>query len=64
MVSWQTMVSIAFDIAEQKGAEFENIAEGGAFMSDLSEVWSADQDRIKQMTRQQARDYLRQRVQP
>ena len=58
MVSWQTLVSIAFDIAEQKGAQFDGIEEGGAFLNDLSAVWQTDKAQIKQMTEQQARDYL------
>lgn len=52
------MVSIAFDVAESKGAQFQNISDGGQFMSELAEVWSADKDRIKQMTESQARSYL------
>jgi len=58
MVTWQTLVSIAFDIAQEKGAEFQNIEDGGGFLSDLSSVWEQDKDRLKQMTEQQARDYL------
>lgn len=58
MVSWQTFVSIAFDTAEQKGAQFENIDEGGKFMSDLAMVWQQDKEQYKQMTEQQARDLL------
>jgi hypothetical protein len=58
MVSWQTFVSIAFETAEQKGAEFENIADGGAFLSDLSMVWQADKEKYKQMTESQVRNVL------
>jgi len=58
MVSWQTLVSIAFDIAEQKGAQFDGIEEGGKFLNDLSAVWQTDKAQIKQMTEQQARNYL------
>jgi len=58
MVSWQTMVSIAFDIAERKGAQFDGITDGGQFMSDLSQVWTENKDEIKQMTESQARSYL------
>jgi hypothetical protein len=53
------MVSIAFDIAESKGAQFENISDGGQFMSELAEVWSMNKDDIKQMTESQARSYLK-----
>lgn len=64
MVSWQTLVSIAFDIAETKGAEFENIDDGGGFLTDLSVVWNADKQRLKQMTEEQARNYLMDKVEP
>lgn len=62
MVSWQVFVSIAFDMAEAKGAQFEGIEQGGAFMSDLADVWQADKDRYKQMTRQQVRSELQELV--
>lgn len=62
MVSWQTMVSIAFDIAEQKGATFNGISDGGQFMTELAEVWSSDKDKIKQMTESQMRSYLLDKV--
>lgn len=62
MVSWQTFVEIAFDVAENKGAEFEGIAEGGAFMSDLGDLWSAEKERYKQMTKKHARDELQKLV--
>lgn len=62
MVSWQTMVSIAFDIADSKGAEFENISDGGQFMSDLAQVWSQNKDEVKQMTESQARNYLKEMI--
>jgi hypothetical protein len=53
------MVSIAFDIAESKGAQFDGITDGGQFMSELSEVWAMNKDSIKQMTESQARSYLK-----
>ena len=58
MVTWQTFVSIAFETAEQKGAQFDNIDDGGAFLSDLSMVWQNDKDRYKQMTESQVRTVL------
>lgn len=64
MVSWQTFVEIAFDVADDKGAQFAGITEGGAFMSDLGDVWSEEKQRYKQMTRQQARRELEQLVEP
>lgn len=62
VVSWQTVVRIAFDVAENKGASFENIADGGEFMSQLSELWEQDKQNLKQMTEAQARSYLEDRV--
>ncbi len=64
MVSWQTFVEIAFDVAEQKGAQFAGITEGGAFMSDLGEVWTQEKERYKQMTEAQARSELQELVEP
>lgn len=64
MVSWQTLVSIAFDIADMKGAQFENIDDGGGFLEDLAEVWRQDKSRLKQMTEEQARNYLMDKVEP
>jgi len=62
MVSWQTMVSIAFDIADGKGATFDGISDGGQFMSELAELWSQNKQEVKQMTESQARSYLRDRI--
>lgn len=62
MVSWQTFVEIAFDVAEDKGAQFAGITEGGAFMSDLGDLWSSEKEKYKQLTRQQTRRELEQVV--
>jgi len=64
MVSYQTFVEIAFDEAERQGAMFTGIEAGGAFMSDLGEVWSDEKDRYKQMTKQQVRDELQDMIEP
>lgn len=64
MVSWQTFVEIAFDVADDKGAQFAGITEGGAFMSDLGDVWSSEKDRYIQMTESQARSELEELVEP
>lgn len=58
MVSWQTFVSIAFDTAKGKGAQFEGIDDGGDFLTQLSEVWEADKERYIQMTERQVRNDL------
>lgn len=56
------MVRIAFRIAEQKGASFDGIQDGGRFMSELSDLWQQDKAQIKQMTEDQATDYLNDRI--
>lgn len=58
MVSYQTYTSIAFDVAEQKGAQFDGIEDGGQFISELSDYWQSEKDRLKQMTEAQARSEL------
>lgn len=64
MVSWQTFVEIAFDVADEKDAQFAGITEGGAFMSDLGDVWSQEKQRYIQMTEQQVRNELDDLVEP
>lgn len=64
MVTWQKLVELAFDEVERKGATFEGIDEGGDFLTDLSVLWDGNKHRLKQMTEQQARNYLRDRVEP
>jgi len=58
MVSWQTWVSIGFETAEAKGAQFSGISDGASFMSDLAAVWQSDKQRYRQMTKQQVRDLM------
>jgi len=62
MVTWQTFVSIAFDTAKGKGAQFEGIDDGGDFLTQLSALWDRDKERLKQMTKRQADNYLDDRV--
>jgi uncharacterized membrane protein YjdF len=62
MVSWQRFVSLAFDVADDKGASFDGIQDGGDFLAGLSDVWQADKDSLKQMTERQAIEYLKERV--
>jgi len=64
MVSWQTFVEIAFDEAERQGAQFAGITEGGAFMSDLGDLWSEEKGRYIQMTEQQVRNELQDLIEP
>jgi len=58
MVSWQRFVSIGFDVAKGKGAQFEGIDQGGDFVEDLAMVWQDDKERYKQMTERQVRNAL------
>lgn len=62
VVSWQKFVSLSFDEAKRKGAQFENIDEGGDFMEDIAAVWQADKERYKQLTEKQARNAIRSMV--
>lgn len=63
MVSYQTMVRIAFDIAESKGGEFSGIDDGGQFLSELGTLWNENKDEVRQMTEQQTRNFLNERIQ-
>jgi len=62
MVSWQTVVELGFDIAEQKGAQFTGISDGGEFMADLAEAWSQNKDEWRGYTRSQARSQLEEMI--
>lgn len=62
MVSYQTLVRLAFDVAKRKGATFDGIDQGGDFIEDIAKVWEQDKERLKQMTEKQARNYLQDRV--
>ena len=58
MVSYQTLTSIAYDVAKQKGAEFVGISSGQEVIAVVSECWNEDSEKLKQMTEQQARQYM------
>lgn len=58
MVSYQVFTSIAFDVAETKGAQFDGIEDGGQFISELSDLWQENKEQYKQMTREQMRNTL------
>jgi hypothetical protein len=62
MVSYQTFTSIAFDVADEKGAQFAGIEEGGQFIQQVAAVWNQRTDEFRQMTEQQARAELNQLV--
>lgn len=59
MVTWQTTVRLAFEIAESKGADIDSLEDGGQLMSELSDYWSMHGDTLKQLTEEQARQHLR-----
>lgn len=63
MPAWQTWVGIAFDVARQKGAQFESTGRAPpmgaqAVMTVAAEVWREDRERYEQMTEEQAREVL------
>lgn len=58
MVSYQTYTAIAFEIANEKGAQFDGIQDGGQFISQLAQYWRQNKENLKQMTEQQARRQL------
>jgi hypothetical protein len=64
MVSYQTYTAIAFDIAKDKGAQFDGIEDGGDFISDIAEYWSAETQALTQMTEAQVRADIRPLIQP
>jgi len=62
MVSWQVFVSLAYETANDKGAKFTGIDDGADFVTQLSPLWQQDKQRLKQMTKQQAKSYLSDKV--
>jgi len=62
MVSYQTLTSIAYDVAKAKGAEFVGISSGQEVIAVVSECWNEDREKLKQMTEQQARQYMEESI--
>lgn len=60
MVNYTTFTSIAFEVAEEKGGQFAGIEDGGAFMSELGDLWTANKQSYVQMTEEQLRRELMQ----
>lgn len=58
MVTYQTFTSIAFDVADEKGAQFAGIEDGGQFIQQVAAVWNQRKDEFLQMTEEQARAEL------
>ncbi len=59
MVTYQTFTSIAFDVADDKGASFDGIEDGGEFIRQIAAVWNSDKEQYRQMTEDQARATLK-----
>jgi len=64
MVSYQTMVAIAYEVAKAKGATFSGIDDGADFISQLSTVWQQNKAELKQATQQQTADILSEIIRP
>jgi len=54
MVSYTTYTRIGFRVAEEKGAQFDGIDDGGRFISELAALWQDEKSELKQMTEEQA----------
>ena len=63
MVSYQTFVKIAFDVAKGKDVQFDGIQDTGDFISQVGELWSSDKEKFKQMTEKQIENKMREVVQ-
>lgn len=61
MVSYQTMIKIGFDVAQNKG-EIDGLSDGGDLMSGLAQLWNDDKEKIAGMTQKQVRSYLQERI--
>lgn len=63
MVSYQTWTSLCFDVAEQKGAEFENLRDGGGFISNVvAELWARHKAELQTATRAEARQLAERKI--
>jgi len=63
MVSYQKFTSIAIDVAQSKGAQFNGIGDGGTFVGNVvSVLWNQHRDELKGMTIQQARQFAQQHI--
>jgi len=61
MVSYQTLTAIAFEVAREKGAEFEGERpeNARAVIEIVSTEWNDEKDEYRQMTESQAKTRLR-----
>jgi len=60
MVSYQTLTAIAFEVAREKGAQFDGQRPENAtsIVQIVADEWNSDKNRYKQMTEAQARREL------
>lgn len=56
MVSYQAWVSIVFETLQDRGAEFDNIADGATVMQFAGETWTMHGDRLQRYSQEQAKD--------
>lgn len=64
MVTYQTMIRLAFEVADSKGASFDGIDDSGRFISELAEYWQSNKSQLKQLTEQQTKRQLDRVVEP
>ena len=63
MVSYQKFTSIAFDVAKEKGAQFNGVGDGGTFVGNVvSVLWNQHRDDLTGMTIQQARQFAQNHI--
>lgn len=55
MVSYQTWTSIAFEVANEKGAQFESIEDGGEAIEVFASIWRDRKDELSRATMTEAR---------
>ena len=64
MVSYQKFTSIAFEVAQSKGAQINGVGDGGTFVGNVvSVLWRQHRDDLTGMTIQQARQFAQNHIQ-
>lgn len=58
MVSYQTLVGIAYDVVDAKGAQFDGISDGQTVIEIVAEEWSQNKEEYRGLTEKQARSRL------
>ena len=63
MVSYQKFTSIAFEVAQSKGAQINGVGDGGTFVGNVvSVLWRQHRDDLTGMTIQQARQFAQNHI--